>query len=74
MPDSDAVSSPSMMDALRQGSGFCGVSLQFVVDLADDLKRLVAEKAYAEMHIEIKRGKVWHKSVTQTTQYSDTAL
>jgi hypothetical protein len=68
--DDSAVSSPSMMDALRQVSGFCGVPLKFVVDLADDLKRLVAERAYADVHIEIKRGKPFRRSLTETTQYS----
>ncbi len=72
--ESSAVSSPSIMEALRQFSGFCGISLQFAVDLADDLKRLVAEKAYAELHIEIKAGRVFRCGLMETKQYSDTAL
>jgi hypothetical protein len=71
MPHNDsAVSSPSIMDALRQVSGFCGVPLQFIVDFADDLKRLVAERAYAEMRTELKAGRVFRHSLTETKQYS----
>ena len=67
MPDD----SSKLMDALRAVSLWCGMPLSLAVDLVDTLKRLHAERAYADLRIEVKRGVPWRLHVTQTTQYND---
>lgn len=68
--DSD-VGYAKLTESLRATSQWCGVPLSFVMDLFDALKRLCDERSYADLHIEIKAGKPWRLSETQTRQYGN---